>query len=146
MSAVPKLKELWARHKDQGLVLIGVHSTMGGEKMAAFVKDNGITWPVCIDQDKATQTAFRSDSFPDYHVIDREGVLRVCDLANGELERAIKHFLAVPAPKAKGGDAEPEATPATPKPPPSAAAVLEAGLKEAKATKRRVLVHLGAPW
>ena len=41
MSAVPKLKELWARHKDQGLVLIGVHSTMGGEKMAAFVKEQG---------------------------------------------------------------------------------------------------------
>ena len=34
-------------------------------------------------------------------MIDRKGVLRVCDLANGELERAIKHFLAEPAPKAQ---------------------------------------------
>src|SRR5438445_2375247 len=36
--AVPHLKELYEKHKDDGLVVIGVHTTAQGEKMADFVK------------------------------------------------------------------------------------------------------------
>ena len=34
------------------------------------------------------------DSFPDYVVIDRKGIVRVVDLKNEELEKAIKMLLA----------------------------------------------------
>ena len=36
------------------------------------------------------------DSYPDYYVIDRAGKLRVADLANADLEKAIKTLLAEP--------------------------------------------------
>jgi len=39
---VPGLKDLAARYKDQGLVLIGVHTANGGEQMAGFVEKQGI--------------------------------------------------------------------------------------------------------
>ena len=84
------MKELYARYKDQGLVLIGVHTTNGGERMAEFAKEHEIPYPVAIDVEKATVTAFRVDSFPDYYLIDRAGKLRVADLANGDLDRAVR--------------------------------------------------------
>ncbi len=41
---MPHLKELYAAKKDKGLVLIGIHSTNGGEKMKAFVEKKEITY------------------------------------------------------------------------------------------------------
>lgn len=58
----------------------------------------GITYPVAIDVDSATTSAFAVDSYPDYYLIDRAGNLRVADLANSDLERAVKVLLAEPAP------------------------------------------------
>jgi hypothetical protein len=78
-----------ARYKDQGLVLIGVHTTKGSEKMAAFAKDVGIDYPIAIDINKQTISSFAVDSYPDYYVIDRKGNLRFADLGNADLERAI---------------------------------------------------------
>ena len=37
--------------------------------------------------------AFAVDSFPDYYLIDRKGKLRVADLANSDLDRAIEILL-----------------------------------------------------
>lgn len=91
---MPKLRELAERYEDQGLVLIGVHTTRGGEDMADYVADSGIDYPVAIDVDSQTTSAFAVDSYPDYYLIDRAGNLRVADLANGDLERALGVLLA----------------------------------------------------
>ncbi len=82
-----------SRYKDQGLVLIGVHTTKGSDKMAEFAKDVGIDYPIAIDINKQTITSFAVDSYPDYYVIDRKGNLRFADLGNADLERAIKMLL-----------------------------------------------------
>lgn len=67
--------------------------------MADFAKEQGINYPIAIDTDKKTVTAFKVDSYPDYYVIDRAGKLRFADLANKELDRAIAMLLAEKAPK-----------------------------------------------
>ncbi len=91
--AMPHLKELYEKHKKDGLVVIGVHTTRSGEKMASYVKENKLTWPVAVDIDRKTVAAYRVDSFPDYYLIDRKGNLRVADLANKDLDRAVKILL-----------------------------------------------------
>ena len=53
-----------------------------------------ISYPVAIDVDDVTATAYQVDGRPDYHIIDRAGNLRVADLANGDLERTVKILLA----------------------------------------------------
>jgi hypothetical protein len=105
---VPHLAELYRRHKDQGLVLIGVHTTNAGEQMAAFVKEQGIDWPVAIDVEDATTKAFKVDSYPDYYLIDRSGKLRVADLANADLDRAVEILLKEEPPGAKGKEKQKE--------------------------------------
>ncbi|MGI9243015.1 MAG: peroxiredoxin family protein [Verrucomicrobiales bacterium] len=94
MGAVPHLKKLHADNKDKGLVIIGVHSKNGGDKMPAFVKDKGIDYAVAHDSEGKTMKAFGGNSYPDYFVIDREGILRFADLANAELEKAVEQLLA----------------------------------------------------
>ena len=98
---MPGLKDLAARYGDQGLVLIGVHSANGGEKMASFVKEQGIDYPVAIDRaGKPTVSAFAVDSFPDYYIVDRAGNVRVADLPNRALEATVQALLAEPVPAA----------------------------------------------
>lgn len=93
-SAVPHLKELYRRYKDQGLVLIGVHTKSSGEKMPEFVQEKAIDWPVAVDVEGKTVEAFAVDSFPDYYLIDRLGNVRVADLQNGDLDRAVQVLLS----------------------------------------------------
>lgn len=97
---MPKLNELHATYEDQGLVLIGVHTTRGGETMAAFVDKVGIKYPVAIDIGSKTVGAFGVNGYPDYYVIDRAGNMRVADLANDDVERTIKILLTEPPPVA----------------------------------------------
>ncbi|MFT5200449.1 MAG: hypothetical protein ACI87O_003128 [Planctomycetota bacterium] len=82
------------RYADQGLVIIGVHSKKGGEDMAKVAEKSAIPYPLAIDSSGATVRTYGADSFPDYYLIDRAGNLRVADLANGDLERAVKLLLA----------------------------------------------------
>ena len=91
--AIPHLKELATEHENEGLVVIGVHSTLDGHKMAAFVEQEEIKYPVCVDSDEKTTRAFNVDSNPDYYLIDRAGKVRFADLANSELDRAIDMLL-----------------------------------------------------
>lgn len=98
---MPGLKDLVARYGDQGLVLIGVHTANDGERMASFVKEQGIDYPVAIDRaGKPTVSAFAVDSFPDYYIVDRAGTVRVADLPNQALEATVQALLAEPAPAA----------------------------------------------
>ena len=82
------------RYKDQGLVLIGVHTQRGSEKMAKLAKDVGINYPIAVDRNGKTVAAYAVDSYPDYYVIDRSGKLRFADLGNADLDRAIEMLLA----------------------------------------------------
>ena len=136
---MPHLLDLAKKHADAGLVVIGVHTTNGAERMAAFVEEQKITYPVCADVDAATTTAFAVDSYPDYYLIDRSGTLRVADLQNRALDGAIEALLAEPAPA--------EAAPAKPawETELDAQKRLRAAIAEAKSSDRKVLVHVHGP-
>src|SRR5262245_58298690 len=98
-AAMPKLKQLYSQHKDDGLVIIGVHTTRQGERMANYAKEQKLPWPVAVDVQGKTVKAFHVDSSPDYYLIDRSGKLRVADLVNSDLERVVKILLKEPVPK-----------------------------------------------
>jgi thiol-disulfide isomerase/thioredoxin len=106
-AAMPHLKELYEKHKADGLEIIGVHTTRVGEKMAAYVAEEKLPWPVAVDVDDGTVKGFRVDSFPDYYVIDRSGKLRFADLANAELDKAIEALLKEKPPVKAAADARP---------------------------------------
>jgi cytochrome c biogenesis protein CcmG, thiol:disulfide interchange protein DsbE len=90
---VPKLKELHNRYKDQGLVLLAIHSDPNEDAMRKVVAELEMPWLVGFDGESKTMKAFHGDSFPDYYVIDRSGKLRFADLANAEVERAVEMLI-----------------------------------------------------
>jgi hypothetical protein len=85
------LKRLAAKYGDD-LVIIGVHSTGGGENMAAYVKKKEIPYPVGIDIEKKTFAAYKGAGHPDYYVIDQKGVLRFSNLTIAKVEKAVRGF------------------------------------------------------
>lgn len=91
---MPKLNELHDKYAPEGLVLVGVHSDKDTDKGSAAVTEEGMKYPIAFDGAGKLMKAFGCDSFPDYVVIDKKGVIRVADLANGEVERAIQVLLA----------------------------------------------------
>jgi cytochrome c biogenesis protein CcdA/thiol-disulfide isomerase/thioredoxin len=116
----------WAeKYKDQGLVVIGVHTPefafekdLGNVKRA--VADLGIAYPVAVDNHYAIWRAFNNQYWPAHYFIDAQGRIRRQHFGEGEYEeseRAIQQLLAeagrpATAPlvkiKASGVEAAPE--------------------------------------
>ena len=92
LASIPHTNELMEKYADQGVVIIGVCAKRGAEKMADTVKQRGIKYPVA--EDTGTIAAYKANSYPDYYIIDRNGVLRWADIANRDVEKAIKILLA----------------------------------------------------
>lgn len=84
----------WAdKYRDQGLVVIGVHSPeFEFEKNAAnvrwAVKDMAIGYPVAVDSDHAIWRAFRNQAWPAFYFIDAQGRMRHRQYGEGQYEQA----------------------------------------------------------
>jgi cytochrome c biogenesis protein CcmG/thiol:disulfide interchange protein DsbE len=87
IAAIPHTNEMMKKYADKGVVFIGLCAKSGSEKMAATVKEHGIKYPVAVDA--GANAAYRANSFPDYYLIDRSGVLRWADIVNSDVEKAI---------------------------------------------------------
>jgi thiol-disulfide isomerase/thioredoxin len=93
----------WAKkYKDQGLVVIGVHSPeFEFEKNVDNVRDATktmrIDYPVVVDSDHAIWRAFDNQYWPALYLIDAQGRIRYHHFGEGryeETERAIQQLLA----------------------------------------------------
>ncbi len=97
----PHLEGLYKAYSDKGLVIIGVHAPeFALEKVAANVekgvKDQGITYPVALDNDFATWSAFKNQYWPAGYLIDAKGMIRRVHYGEGEYkesEQAIRGLL-----------------------------------------------------
>lgn len=92
--SIPKHKELIDMYGEQGLVIIGICSTLGSESIKETIETYGINYPVCVDVDNKTNTAYAPNGYSDYYLIDRQGKLRIADCANAKLEDAVKALLS----------------------------------------------------
>lgn len=87
------LQKIYARYKSQGLVMIGVHSDPGSAQMRKAVKDEKIVWPVAQDGKAATLSAYAGTGFPTFVLIDRKGRVRMNDLENDQVEKAVAYLI-----------------------------------------------------
>ena len=106
--AIPKHNALYEKYGEQGLVIIGICSTLGGEAIEKAIEAHGIKYPVCVDIENKTNTAYAPNGYPDYYLIDKHGNLRIADCVNSKLEDAVKALLSE-----KVGDEEAEEEPAS---------------------------------
>jgi hypothetical protein len=98
----PSLRAWWDRYRSDGLVILGVHSPefdfeKDPSNVADAVRRYGVTWPVVLDPEMATWSAYSNRYWPAEYLIDRQGRLARVHFGEGEYletERAIRQLLA----------------------------------------------------
>ncbi len=93
LTRMPELRRLHETYAPSGLVIVGLHTTEGAEDAAAYVAENHVPWPVGLDNDKHSATAYAVPHYPSFYLIDRRGVLRMANPYEGQLEAAIQSLL-----------------------------------------------------
>jgi len=84
----------WARkYKDQGLVVIGVHSPEfpfenNIDNVRRAAKDMRVDYPIAIDSDHAIWRAFRNNYWPALYFVDAQGHMRHHQFGEGEYEQS----------------------------------------------------------
>jgi cytochrome c biogenesis protein CcdA/thiol-disulfide isomerase/thioredoxin len=99
--ATPHLNAWWDAYRDQGLTIIGVHSPeYAFEKVPANVTAGaarvGIEYPIALDNDFATWSAYSNYYWPAEYLIDAEGDIRHIVYGEGdyaETETLIRQLL-----------------------------------------------------
>ncbi len=102
LRALPFVKAWYAKYKDYGLVIIGVHAPefafeKDPDNVRRAVKDLGITYPVALDNDYAIWQAFNNQYWPAHYFIDATGRIRSHHFGEGDYdgsEQTIRTLLA----------------------------------------------------
>lgn len=113
----PYLTSWYEKYKDQGLVIVGVHTPeFEFEKKTANVADalkrHGITYPVAQDNAYGTWQAYNNRYWPAHYLIDAEGNVREYHFGEGnyeETEEAIQELLREAGQTVESGVSEVEA-------------------------------------
>ncbi len=97
----PYLTTWYDRYKDDGLVIIGVHTPeftfeKSEDNVRAAIDRFGINYPVAMDNDFATWTEWDQSFWPAHYLIDRDGIVREVHYGEGaypETELRIQDLL-----------------------------------------------------
>lgn len=93
MGEVPLLKELYAKYKDQGVVVIGISLDDELKPLQEMVASKGMTWPQIHDADGSLVKLFNVKGTPTYYLIDREGKIVAKNIPMKKLDSAIDELL-----------------------------------------------------
>lgn len=98
----PYIKQWYEQYKEQGFVVIGVHSPEFShereiENVKRYMKEHDIRFPVPIDNEFSTWNRYGNRYWPAMYLIDKRGIIRYVKIGEGgyrETEREIQVLLA----------------------------------------------------
>jgi cytochrome c biogenesis protein CcdA/thiol-disulfide isomerase/thioredoxin len=101
LRTLPHLKAWDRAYRDDGLTIVGVHAPEFAfervpDNVRAAVRKQGIRYPVALDNDFATWTAYANEYWPAKYLIDRNGRVRYYHFGEGEYdetEALIRRYL-----------------------------------------------------
>jgi cytochrome c biogenesis protein CcdA/thiol-disulfide isomerase/thioredoxin len=91
LRTLPHLKAWDRAYRDDGLTIVGVHSPEFAfervpDNVRSAVRKQGIRYPVALDNDFATWTAYANEYWPAKYLIDRNGRVRYYHFGEGEYD------------------------------------------------------------
>ncbi|MGR4929569.1 redoxin domain-containing protein [Bradyrhizobium sp. CAR08] len=101
VNTLPHVTDLYAKYKDKGLVVVGVHTPefpfeRSASNVQAALKRHGITYPVAQDNDSRTWNAYRNRYWPAQYIIDQDGKIVFQHEGEGrydEIDRTVAKLL-----------------------------------------------------
>ena len=101
VNTLPHVTDLYAKYKDRGLVVVGVHTPefpfeRSASNVQAALKRHGITYPVAQDNDSRTWNAYRNRYWPAQYIIDQTGKIVFQHEGEGsydQIDRAVARLL-----------------------------------------------------
>ena len=92
-AAIPHNNEVFAKYKDQGVVVLGVTTSSKQEDLDAMVNDLHIEYPVAKDPGEKTKANFNASFFPTYYAIDRDGIVRGVAIVPDKIDEVVEMLL-----------------------------------------------------
>ncbi|TQF43985.1 thioredoxin [Bradyrhizobium sp. UNPF46] len=101
VNTLPHVTELYAKYRDKGLVVVGVHTPefpfeRSAANVQAALKRHGITYPVAQDNDSRTWNAYSNQYWPAQYIIDQNGKIVFQHAGEGrydEIDRTVAKLL-----------------------------------------------------
>lgn len=101
VNTLPHVTDLYAKYKDKGLVVVGVHTPefpfeRSASNVQAALKRHGITYPVAQDNDSKTWNAYSNQYWPAQYIIDQNGKIVFQHAGEGrydEIDRTVARLL-----------------------------------------------------
>lgn len=101
VNTLPHVTDLYAKYKDKGLVVVGVHTPefpfeRSAANVQAALKRHGITYPVAQDNDSKTWNAYQNQYWPAQYIIDQNGKIVFQHEGEGrydEIDRTVAKLL-----------------------------------------------------
>jgi thiol-disulfide isomerase/thioredoxin len=92
LRTLPYVRAWGEKYKDQGLVVIGVHTPefpfeKDLDNVRAAVKEMNVSYPVAVDNGYRVWRAFSNNTWPAVYLIDAKGRVRFRHFGEGEYER-----------------------------------------------------------
>jgi thiol-disulfide isomerase/thioredoxin len=99
---LPHMTELDSKYSDKGLLIIGVHTPetfveKDPKNVMDAVEKFGIKYPVVLDNDYNTWSAFGNHYWPRQYLVDQNGYIRYDHIGEGnydEIEKQVQSLLA----------------------------------------------------
>ena len=73
---MPSMVRFYERYRAQGVEVVAVSEDRDPEAVRKFVKGQGVTFSVALDDEKRVYRLYGATGVPETHLIDRKGVLR----------------------------------------------------------------------
>jgi len=101
VNTLPHVTDLYAKYRDKGLVVVGVHTPefpfeRSASNVQAALKRHGITYPVAQDNDSKTWNAYSNQYWPAQYIIDQNGKIVFQHAGEGrydEIDRTVGKLL-----------------------------------------------------
>ena len=101
VNTLPHVTDLYAKYRDKGLVVVGVHTPefpfeRSAANLQAALKRHGISYPVAQDNDSQTWDAYRNQYWPAQYIVDQSGKIVYQHDGEGrydEIDRTIARLL-----------------------------------------------------
>jgi len=89
---MPYLRKWWTTYKDEGLVIIGVHSPefefeKSTKNLKKAISDFDLQYPIVQDNDFATWRAYSNRFWPAKYLIDKDGTIRYSHFGEGDYDK-----------------------------------------------------------